>query len=828
MGKRKHRCSGRPLSAGFSGISRLLQQRIVESGLDVSLDAESVAMTIRNRYPEYRRLKLRLFSHQVSQVLASLRRPPSAADTSHNNTPLNSDGSLPSTPTCKRSRPSVSVSESRCLDVEPDHLHCQIPSEMSDEESYGSQSAFTSHGNGIDSEAALDVTKTVLRDSYRKKNITPKGSVNMLTQNCFQVATKSALAMSKSLEIKSKDNVEIDFAAGKPKMATAESGPRRVGGVKEVNDSNTSAQEGKALLRLADLGGMQKVIEELLLRVIVPLRYPELPMHLGVRPTTGFLLHGPPGCGKTHLAHAIANEAGVPFYKISGPEVVSGVSGGSEENVRTLFEKAHRTAPSIVFIDEIDAIASKRENLQKEMDRRIVIQLLTCMDQFYRDVPNQGPNISGDKSPGYVIVIAATNKPDVIDQALRRPGRFDREIALGVPDEAARFEILSKLSKRLKLEDKLDLSKVAKATAGFVGADLNALVDEAGYLAMKRIVEKRISLRNLEEWPSQPWNKAELESFGTTIAEFENAARIVQPSLRREGFSSIPTVTWDDVGGVNLIRKVFEFGIVQRIKHPEYYQEMGIGMKAGFLLFGPPGCGKSLIAQAVANEAGANFIHIKGPELLDKYVGESELAVRKLFTRARANSPCILFFDEVDSVTTSRGKEGGWVVERLLAQLLVELDGVDNRQGVYIIGATNRVDVVDPALLRPGRFGKMLYVPLPGADERVAIMRTHARNKRIDADVDLDALARSERCNNLSGADLATLIDTAAEMALNEWLHLANGTSSSNACSIKASHLEAAVSAITPSVHDKEREYYEALSKKYKSCYGYLQRMADA
>ncbi|KAJ3685217.1 hypothetical protein LUZ61_014381 [Rhynchospora tenuis] len=456
------------------------------------------------------------------------------------------------------------------------------------------------------------------------------------------------------------------------------------------------------------------------------------------------------------------------------------------------------------------------------MDRRIVIQLLTCMDQFYQAVRNQGKNISGDKSPGYVIVIAATNKPDVIDQALRRPGRFDldREIALGVPDEAARFEILSKLSKRLKLEDKLDLSKVAKATAGFMGADLNALVDEAGYLAMKRIVEKRISLRNLEEWPSQPWYKAELESFGTTIAEFEDAVRIVQPSLRREGFHQYllaiwalsPTVTWDDVDGVNLIRKVFEFGVVQRTKHPEYYQEMGIGTKAGFLLFGPRGCGKSLIAQAVANEAGANFIHIKGPELLHKYVGESELAVRKLFARARANSPCILFFDEVDSVTTSRGKEGGWVVERLLAQLLTKLDGVDNRQGVYVIGATNRLDVMDPALLRPGRFGSMIYVPLPGADERVAIMRTHARNKRIDTDVDLDALARSQ-----------TEIESAAEIALNEWLHLANETGSSCACSTKASHLETAVSAITPSVHDKEREYYEALSKEYKSCYGYMQ-----
>ncbi|CAN6169077.1 unnamed protein product [Urochloa humidicola] len=409
--------------------------------------------------------------------------------------------------------------------------------------------------------------------------------------------------------------------------------------------------------RFADLGGMEAVIEQLVMEVLVPLCHPELPRRLGVRPIAGLLLHGPPGCGKTMLAHVIANETGVPFYKISAPDVVSGVSGGSEENIRDLFQKAYRTAPSIVFIDEIDAIASKRENLQREMERRIVTQLMTCMDEFHQNIGCGNSDAkTSEKRPGYVIVIGATNRPDAVDQALRRPGRFDREIYLGIPDENARKQILKMLIQNLQLEGQFDLFKIARATPGFVGADLKALVDKAGNLAMKRTVDKiRVQYCREHEgknkydydWCRQPWDIDEVESLHITMGDLEEAAKMVQPSLRREGFSSVPDVTWDDVGGLLSLRKEFDRCIVRCIKNPEDYEAFGVNLQAGFLLFGPPGCGKTLIAKAVAHEAGANFIHIKGPELLNKYVGESESEVRKLFIRARTNSPCILFFDEV-------------------------------------------------------------------------------------------------------------------------------------------------------------------------------------
>ncbi|CAN4112669.1 unnamed protein product [Withania somnifera] len=526
---------------------------------------------------------------------------------------------------------------------------------------------------------------------------------------------------------------------------------------------------------------MDGVLEELEMEVLVPLCHPKLTKHLGVRPMSGILFHGPPGCGKTKLAHAIANETGVPFYKLSATELVSGVSGASEENIRELFSKAYRTAPSIVFIDEIDAIASKRENLQREMERRIVTQLMTCMDESHRLVkPDdaEGTALPTDKrksktkseesngEPGYVLVIGATNRPDAIDPALRRPGRFDREIVLGIPDENARVQILSVLTRHLRVEGAFDLMKIASSTPGFVGAYLAALTNKAGNLAMKRIMDVRKAEFSREltdgedakKWWKKPWSPEEMEKLSINMADFEEAVKLVQPSSRREGFSAIPNVKWEDVGGLGTLRRDFDRYIVRRIKNPKDYMGFGMDLETGFLLYGPPGCGKTLIAKAVANEAGANFIHIKGPEILNKYVGESELAIRTLFTRARTCAPCILFFDEVDALTTKRGKEGGWVVERLLNQLLIELDGADPRKGVYVIGATNRPEVMDRAILRPGRLGKLLYVPLPSPDERGLILKALARKKPIDSSVDLMIIGRDDACKNLSGADLAALV----------------------------------------------------------------------
>ncbi|CAN6219773.1 unnamed protein product [Urochloa humidicola] len=380
------------------------------------------------------------------------------------------------------------------------------------------------------------------------------------------------------------------------------------------------------------------------------------------------------------------------------------------------------------------------------------------------------------------------------------------------------------LTRNLQLEGQFDLFKIARATPGFVGADLKALIDQAGNLAMKRTLDKRRVQycqehdgNNKHDWWRQHWDRDEVESLHITMGDLEEAAKMVQPSLRREGFSSVPDVTWDDVGGLDSLRKEFDHFIVRCIKNPEDYEAFGVNLQAGFLLFGPPGCGKTLIAKAVAHEAGANFIYIKGPELLNKYVGESESDVRKLFIRARTNSPCILFFDEVDALTTKRGKEGGWVVERVLTQLLTELE--DKCQGVYVIRATNRIDAIDEAILWPGRFGKKYYVPLPGANERVSILKACARSNPISSSVDLDALARREECSNLTGADISSLVNEAAMAAAQERQELREkGTPSmSLPCLIELSHFERALSKVKPSVSEQQRKDYEKLSKRYSS-----------
>ncbi|KAL7196441.1 hypothetical protein ACSBR1_036455 [Camellia fascicularis] len=503
-------------------------------------------------------------------------------------------------------------------------------------------------------ELEFDLMKSMLRASYGESKDAEKLKENVEVE----------------LVVNNKADDNVDLLEGDMKrFEKGLNGDGDGGGGEEVKEKDGP--------RFRDLGGMSGVVEELKMEVIVPLYHPQLPRWLGVRPMAGILLHGPPGCGKTKLAHAIANETGVPFYKISATELVS---GASEENIRDLFMKADRTTPSIVFIDEIAAIASKRENLQREIERRIVTQLMTCMDESHRLVQPADANTNAESSdcrPGYVLVIGATNIPDAVDPALRRPGRFDREIVLGVPDENARVEILFALTRNLRLEGAFDLVKIARSTPGFVGADLAALANKAGNLTMKRIIDRRKSdlsgeptdVDHTEDGWRHPWLPEEMENLSITMADFEEAAKMVQPSSRREGFSAIPNVKWEDVRGLHLLRKEFDRYIVRRIKYPEDYEGFRVDLETGFLLYGPPGCGKTLIAKAVANEAGANFIHIKGPELLNKYVGESELAVRTIFSRARTCAPCILFFDEVDALTTKRGKEGGWVVERLLNQV---------------------------------------------------------------------------------------------------------------------------------------------------------------
>ncbi|KAK9675466.1 hypothetical protein RND81_11G008700 [Saponaria officinalis] len=376
--------------------------------------------------------------------------------------------------------------------------------------------------------------------------------------------------------------------------------------------------------------------------------------------------------------------------------------------------------------------------------------------------------------------------------------------------------------KNLRLAGDFDLLKIAKATPGFVGADLVALVNKAGNLAMRRIIDTRKSElvkeeeMPAEEWWKEPWSSEEMKKLNITMADFEDATKLVQPSSRREGFSTIPDVKWEDVGGLDDLRRQFELYIVNRIKYPAQYEECGVDLETGFLLYGPPGCGKTLIAKAVANEAGANFIHIKGPELLNKYVGESESHVRRIFSRARTCSPCIIFFDEVDALTTERGKEGGWVVERLLNQLLIELNGGDDRRGVFVIGATNRPEVMDHALLRPGRFGKLLFVPLPNSGERGLILKALARKKPIDASANL--LEIGTRCENMSGADLSAVMNEAAMASLEEKLKLTTPVFGTGCPStIKSAHFEQALMKVKPSVSEKLKKYYEKLSETFRA-----------
>ncbi|KAK8937187.1 hypothetical protein KSP39_PZI012238 [Platanthera zijinensis] len=819
MEKQRPRSGGRPPFSPSIINRQVLIRRIKSMNLSSSSNPDFLIQRMREHYPDYARVKLQPFSARLREVLQHLRnssnKSPASGEASQSFSDNSPVGEMPS----RKKRCKEDLFEERLLCVESDHLRRwqsknvapTSPSDSSDDSTSTSEDAVFEKII----EPEFDLTKSTLREKYVKQS---EQNVNKMEKE-------------KNVEIESiaddKRKMAISISKG---VVSKKSGPvlgLEFGASDRPKDS-MPALSGREGPRFKDLGGMKKVVEELMIEVLVPLFHPELPKRLGVRPISGILLHGPPGCGKTKLAHAIANEASVPFYKISATEVVSGVSGASEENIRDLFNKAYRTSPSIVFIDEIDAIASKRESLQREMERRIVTQLMTCMDDSRQtmggldnDSDLETSNKSLNRMPGYVLVIGATNRPDAVDHALRRPGRFDKEIALSIPDENARAEILAVLTRNLSHNNELDLFTIARFTPGFVGADLAALVNKAGNLAMKRIIDKKRSQlvgHNEEniDWWKHPWSPEEIENLSITMFDFEEAKKLVQPSTKREGFSLIPNIKWEDVGGLDSLRRAFNHYIVQRIKDPEDYKELGLDMEVGFLLYGPPGCGKTLIAKALANEAGANFIHIKGPEILNKYVGESEQEIRTIFSRARTCSPCIIFFDEIDALTTKRGREGAWVVERALNQLLVELDGADQRHGVFVIGATNRLEVIDPAVLRPGRFGKLFYVPLPTVAERGLILKALARKKPVDPDVDYDSLASRDACRNFTGADLAALVDEAAMAVIYEKEMLA-GQRKSYAVPlvIKMTHFEKALEKIIPSVSEEQRRYYEVLSLKF-------------
>jgi transitional endoplasmic reticulum ATPase len=498
-----------------------------------------------------------------------------------------------------------------------------------------------------------------------------------------------------------------------------------------------------------DIGGLREEIQKVREMIELPLRHPEIFEKLGIEAPKGVLLHGPPGTGKTLLAKAVANESNSHFISISGPEIMSKFYGESEARLREIFKEAKEKAPSIMFVDEIDSIAPKREEVTGEVERRVVSQLLSLMD--------------GLEARGKVIVMAATNRPNALDQALRRPGRFDREIEIKVPDKRGRLEILQIHTHHMPLDTDVDQDKIAAITHGFVGADLEYLCKEAAMKCLRRLLPEL----NLEDEKLAP---DVLNKLIITMNDFENAIKDVMPSAMREVYLEPPDVQWSDIGGLEEVKHELQEAVEWPMRFPDMYNKLGHTIPKGVLLHGPSGTGKTMLAKAVATESEANFISVKGPELLSKWVGESEKGVREIFRRARQASPCVIFFDEIDSIAPVRGLEGSGhaSTERMVSQLLTELDGIDEMRGVVVLAATNRADMIDPALLRPGRFDKIIYVPNPDIKTREKILELNIQGKPISNDLNLKRIA--ELTDGFSGADVAAVVNTAISLVLHEYI----------------------------------------------------------
>ena len=550
-------------------------------------------------------------------------------------------------------------------------------------------------------------------------------------------------------------------------------------------------EEGLSLgINYEDIGGLGEEIKKVREMVELPLKHPEIFEKLGIEAPKGVLLHGPPGTGKTLLAKAVASETNSHFVLINGPEIISKFYGESEQNLRKKFDEAEKNAPAIIFFDEIDAIATKREETRGDVEKRVVAQLLSLMD--------------GMKNRGKVIVIAATNMPNTLDMALRRPGRFDREIEIGVPDKEGRLEILKIHTRNMPLAKGINLAELARVTHGFVGADLNALAKEAAMIVLRRILPD-LKLDGKDE--NEPIPKEVLEKLMITQKDFTEALKFVRPSAMREVLVETPDVNWEDIGGLEEIKNKLKEAVESPLKKPEVFKRMGIRPPRGILLYGPPGTGKTLLAKAVAKESEANFILVNGPSLLSKWVGESEKAVREIFRKARQTAPTILFFDEIDALVPRRGAgDESKVYERVVNQVLTEMDGLEALNDVVVIGATNRPDIVDPALLRPGRFDRVILTPIPEEDGRKKIFEIYLKKMPIAKEVDSSKLAK--KTQGYVGADIEAICREAAMIALRTDI---------KAKDVTMEHFNKALDTVRPSVDKDIEEAYEGMEQYFSS-----------
>ncbi|MCD6480922.1 MAG: CDC48 family AAA ATPase [Thermoplasmata archaeon] len=568
-----------------------------------------------------------------------------------------------------------------------------------------------------------------------------------------------------------------------------------IGATTEIKVSDKVAKEEMKIPRITyeDIGGLEEEIRQVREMIELPLKHPELFERLGIEAPKGVLLHGPPGTGKTLLAKAVANETNANFYSLSGPEIMSKYYGESEENIRKVFNEAIENAPSIIFIDEIDSIAPKREEVSGEVERRVVAQLLALMD--------------GLEERGKVVVIGATNRINAIDPALRRPGRFDREIEIGIPDKKGRKEILEIHTRGMPLAEDVNLDKLAEMTHGYSGADLEALCKEAAMRALRRVLPD-IDLE-AETIPAEILNKLVVNR-----KDFYEAFKSMTPSAMREVVVEAPNVRWDDIGGLDEVKQELKEVVEWPLKYGELFQHMDAQPPKGILLYGPPGTGKTLLAKAVATESEANFISVKGPEFLSKWVGESEKAVRETFRKARQAAPCIIFFDEIDAIAPSRGGMGdSHVTERVISQLLTELDGLEELRDVTVIAATNRPDIIDPALLRPGRFDRLIYIPPPDKKAREEIFKIHTRKKPLAKDVSIKELA--EKTEGYTGADIAAVCNEAVMAAIREYIQKGGEMKKEemDKLKIRKRHFEEALKKVKPITKDELKRYMEIAEK---------------